>query len=192
VFNGREPDERRTDLDLGRLDSFSARVTFALAPSLVLQASSGRLESAEQDFAGGARYDIARTTASALHVRRVGTTGHLGTTLAWGSNAERGQRTHAVLAESALSLAERDVFFGRIEINSKPSHAIHIHEQPGAILTVAKAQAGYTRYLPPRSSLRLGFGGTLSAGIVPASIRPNYGGIGFGIGVFATVRPAAH
>jgi hypothetical protein len=31
----------------------------------------------------------------------------------------------------------------------------------------------------------------VSAGLVPPSIRPNYGGVGVGVGVFALVRPAA-
>jgi hypothetical protein len=116
----------------------------------------------------------------------------LAATLAWGTNAERGQRTHAGLAEAALSIAERDLVFGRIELNGKPSHALHIHEQPNAVLTVAKVQAGYTRYLAPHAGLQPGVGGSVSAAIVPRSIRPNYDGVGFGIGVFAVVRPRQH
>jgi hypothetical protein len=35
----------------------------------------------------------------------------------------------------------------------------------------------------------MGLGGSLSAGFVPASIQPNYGGVGVGMGVFAVIRP---
>jgi hypothetical protein len=35
----------------------------------------------------------------------------------------------------------------------------------------------------------MGLGGSVSAGLVPLSIHPNYGGVGLGIGVFAVVMP---
>jgi len=187
AFNGREPDESRGDFDLGPLDSFSGRLTFRPRPTLEIQTSAGRLESAEQDFAGGARYDITRVTASASY-----TQGRLAGTLAWGANTERGQTTHAGLVETSVSMTPRDVVFGRAEINSKPSHSLHIHEQPGAILTVGKLQGGYVRYGPATHHVQIGFGASVSAALVPPSIQPNYGGVGWGLGVFTSVRPAAH
>ena len=38
----------------------------------------------------------------------------------------------------------------------------------------------------------MGLGGALSAAFVPPSIRPNYGGVGIGLAVFATLRPSPH
>jgi hypothetical protein len=186
AFNGREPDESRGGVDLAPLDSVSARITLRAHPALTLQASAGRLESAEQEFANGPRYDITRVTASALFTR-----GRLAATLAWGANTERGQRTHAGLAEAEVSLASTHVLFGRAELSGKPSHALHIHEQPNAILTVAKVQGGYVRYLPPARGLQMGFGASISAAVVPPSIRPNYGGVGLGLALFANIRPAS-
>jgi hypothetical protein len=185
AFNGREPDESRGDFDLGPLDSFSGRLTLRPRDALELQISAGRLESAEQDFAGGARYDITRVTASAVY-----TQGRVAATLAWGTNAERGQHTHAGLAEATVTLARVHALFGRAELNSKPSHSLHIHEQPGAILTVGKLQGGYVRYAHTTHAFQLGFGGSVSAGLVPPSIQPNYGGVGFGIGVFTVIKPS--
>ena len=185
AFNGREPDESRGDFDLGPLDSFSGRLTLRPRDALELQISAGRLESAEQDFAGGARYDITRVTASAVY-----TQGRVAATLAWGTNAERGQHTHAGLAEATVTLARVHALFGRAELNSKPSHSLHIHEQPGAILTVGKLQGGYVRYAHTTHAFQLGFGGSVSAGLVPPSIQPIYGGVGFGIGVFTVIKPS--
>ena len=165
AFNGREPDESRGGLDLAPLDSVSARVTVRPHAALALQVSGGRLESAEQEFAGGPRYDLTRVTASAVY-----THGRLAATLAGGANSERGPRTHAGL-------------------NSKPSHSLHIDEQPNAILTVGKLQGGYVRYRRVSSAFQMGFGASLSAALVPSSIKPNYGGVGFGLGVFTTLRP---
>ncbi len=47
AFNGREPDENRTDFDLAALDSYSARFSLAPTPTTVLQVSAGRLNDAE-------------------------------------------------------------------------------------------------------------------------------------------------
>ena len=65
IFNGREPDERRTDLDLARLDSYSGRFTFMPTSRLALQVSGGHLEQAEAQFAPDPRTDVERVTASA-------------------------------------------------------------------------------------------------------------------------------
>jgi hypothetical protein len=184
AFNGREPDESRGGFDLAPLDSVSARLTVQPAAWLALQLSGGRLESAEQDFAGGARYDITRVTASAVYQR-----GAVAATLAWGSSTERGQQTHAGLAEATVTLGHQAVF-GRAELNGKPSHALHIHEQPGAVLLVGKLQGGYVRFLRSTPGLQVGVGGAASAALVPASIRPNYGGVGLGVAAFTVIRPA--
>lgn len=190
AFNGREPDEARHGFDLAPLDSVAARLTLRPRATLALQLSAGRLESAEQEFASGPHYDITRMTASAAYEGRAWAGRTLAAMLAWGSNLERGQRTHAALLEGSLWLTARDVVFARGEINGKPSHALHIHEQPNAILTVGKIQGGYTRFLSPHDHLQLGVGGALSAALVPPSIRPQYGGIGTGVAVFAVVRPS--
>src|SRR5512138_3938293 len=46
AFTGREPDERRPDVDLGALDSFSARAWFLPDERWALQVSAGRLREA--------------------------------------------------------------------------------------------------------------------------------------------------
>jgi hypothetical protein len=191
AFNGREPDEARYGFDLAPLDSYAARLSLRPHPTLALQVSAGRLEAAEQEFAGGARYDMARVTASASYERPAAAGRPVAVTLAWGSNTERGQRTHAGLLEGTLGLTRRDILFGRAELNGKPSHALHIHEQPFAIFTVGKIQGGYVRQLAPRGGVQLGLGGAVSAALVPPSIRPQYGGVGTGLQVFASIRPAS-
>ena len=187
AFNGREPDESRGGLDLAPLDSVSGRVTLRPHSTLAVQISAGRLESAEQEFANGPRYDITRVTASASYTR-----GRAAGTLAWGANTERGQQTHAGLAEANVTLNNGGAVFGRAELNSKPSHSLHIHEQPAAILTVGKLQGGYVHHASARRFLQMGLGASVSAAFVPPSIQPNYGGVGLGLAVFAHVRPVSH
>ena len=65
LFNGREPDEDRWDLDLAPLDSYSGRISFAPADSLVLQVSAGHLTDAEAGEGTLPRADVDRGYLSA-------------------------------------------------------------------------------------------------------------------------------
>lgn len=190
AFNGREPDERRTDFDLAALDSLSARLWWLPSAAFALQVSAGHLNDAERAFGGAPAVDVKRVTASVTYHRRSAESASWATTLAWGSNLELGERTHGALVETAFS-RNQNGWFGRVEVNGKPAHDLHIHNQSG-VLTVSKVQVGYTRSLALWRGLQPGFGGYLSAGFVPASIRPQYGGVGTGIGLFLTLRPGAH
>ena len=192
LFNGREPDENRWDIDLAALDSFSGRISFAPSAALVLQVSAGHLHDAEAGEGSLPRADVDRVTASLTYHRRAGAGNLWASTLAWGRNDERNLASHAFLAESSVTVAERDVWFGRVEVGTKPAHDLHAHELTG-VMTVGKLQGGYTRYLASASGLRLGVGGLASVGFVPEALKPHYGRrANPGVGFFVTVRPAAH
>jgi hypothetical protein len=189
VFNGREPDEARYDMDLGRLDSVSGRVSFLPTAALALQVSAGRLEAAELEFPSGPELDVVRVTSSATYHRGFGGRHLWATTVVWGANREEGDATHGVLLESAVSLSNRDVWFARLEMNGKPAHDLHIHESTG-VFTVGKVLSGYTRYLDARNGLQTGVGGFVSAALVPKALQPRYGGVG--VGLFLTLRSSQH
>ena len=192
LFNGREPDENRWGLDLAAMNSYSGRLSFAATNDVVLQVSAGHLADAEAGEGTLPRVDVDRVTASIAYHRRLGNQHLWASTLAWGRNEELGVATHAFLAESSVSVNERDVWFGRVEVAGKTAHDLHIHDVSD-VLTVGKLQVGYTRYLAQTSGLRLGVGGHLAAGFVPEAIKPQYGSrANLGIGFFLTVRPAPH
>lgn len=65
AFNGREPDQQRWDLDLGRLDSFSGRIWLRPSKSVELQVSTGHLVEPEQLHDG----NVTRSTASVSYLR---------------------------------------------------------------------------------------------------------------------------
>ena len=201
VFNGREPDDRRTDLDLGPLDSLSGRVSFAPTPRLVLQVSAAHLEEAEAEFPPSPRSDLTRVTASATHQRQVTASLSWSSLLAYGVNA--GSElipgavvdlvTHAVLLESSLSVRERHTMFGRLEVVGKPGHDLHVHESPERVFTVGKFETGYTRHFGAWKGLVPGVGGVLSVNVVPSSLSPRYSGrVALGAGAFVVIRPQRH
>ena len=193
AFNGREPDEHRTDFDFGALDSYSARVSIAPRPSTVLQVSAGRLNDAERE-AGFPPNDVTRVTASASYHHALNPSTIWASTFAWGMNDEPLHTTHALLAESVLSVRDRHVGFMRFEVVGKPAHDLHVHEaETNTVYTVGKIQLGYTRYLRPSRGVQLGMGGSLAGSLVPSALAPRYGGrVAPGVAVFLTVRPASH
>jgi hypothetical protein len=191
VFNGREPDETRTNFDFAPLDSWSGRLWLLPTHRWALQVSAGRLTEAEAGHDGGPRIDVDRITASATYHRSRGAGTVWASTFAWGRNHAAGaQATNALLAETNLTIDDRDTWFGRFELSEKSGHDLAV-ESPDR-LTVAKLEAGFTRYLSGWKGLKPGVGAVISAGFVPESLQRAYGHpVNVGLGVYLTVRPAS-
>jgi hypothetical protein len=200
LFNGREPDDERADLDLAALDSISGRFSFLPTPRLAFQVSAAHLNEAEAEFAPQPRTDLSRFTTSATYQRTSGED-NWATTLAYGINsgreiipgAEVDLTTHALLLESSVTFGERHTWFGRAEVVGKPAHDLHAHEFADRVFAVGKIEVGYTRGFRPWSGLVPGVGGTFSLSIVPSELAPRYTGqVRPGFAVFVTIRPARH
>jgi YHS domain-containing protein len=190
VFNGREPDEKRTNFDFAALDSFSGRLWYLPTSTIALQVSAGRLKQAEAAEGNGPRQDVNKVTASATY-HRIGQESVWASTIAWGRNSEAGIGTNAVLLESSLILADRDAWFGRLEVGGKTPHDLDVTLASESTLTLTKLQSGYTRYFRSIRGFRPGLGGEASVGFIPADLRSTYGSrANVGGGIFLTVRPA--
>ena len=190
LFNGREPDEKRTNFDFGALDSVSGRVWFLPTPNLALQVSAGKLAEAEASESGGPGTDVSRVSASATYHAMRGDDGIWATTVGWGRNDESGHGSNALLIETNLTLHDRDSWFGRFEVVGKTAHDLALDESDEAF-TVAKLQGGYTRYLDAWKGFKPGIGASVSAGLVPEGLKAAYGSrVNLGFGVFVTLRPA--
>jgi hypothetical protein len=96
--------------------------------------------------------------------------------------------TNALLVETNFTLDDRDAWFGRFELAEKDGHDLAL--ESAAVFTVAKLQAGYTRYFAAWNGLKPGLGAGASTAIVPDSLKPVYGSrLNVGFGVFVTLRP---
>ncbi|HUQ89716.1 MAG TPA: hypothetical protein VM096_19290 [Vicinamibacterales bacterium] len=190
VFNGREPDEQRADIELGKLDSVSGRVWFLPTARVAVQFSMGQLTEAEQGEHGGPRVDVLRTTASLSYHRPLKENSIWATTIAWGNNSESGRRSNGLLLETTVALDDRDTWYGRAELVGKNAHDLAVadsHEE----FTVAKIQGGYTRYLHSLGAFQPGVGAGISIGIVPETLKGEYGKrANVGAAVYLTLRPA--
>lgn len=175
IFNGREPDQNRWNIETGKMDSHSARLTYNPTDAWSFQVSYGRLkqpEGLEPDV------DINRTTASASWQSTLA--GHAwGTTLAWGRNDKRGghgnRKVDGWLLESTLSVADRHTVFGRAERVENDELFPEGDPLHGPARTIDKLSLGYIHDFARTGPVKWGIGGLASAYRMPSAIEPAYG-----------------
>jgi hypothetical protein len=181
VFTGREPDERRWNIEKPRFDSWSVRATWNPSRTWSLQASHGRIK--QPEFLIHPDEDEARTTASVHYANGKG----LSATAAFSAKDRHpGPTLTAFLAEANWDIDDHHTLFGRIE-NVKndelfPDEADPLHETP---FRVSKFQAGYAYRIPLTGPLNLALGGTVSAFAKPAALDTAYGKNPLGFTLFA-------
>jgi hypothetical protein len=191
VFNGREPDENRVDLDLARLDSYSGRVWWTPSPAWAVQVSAGHLHEAEPPHEDLLTIDRDLVTASVSYNRRLARQdGIWASTVAWGHAREDGsESTQFLLAETSFARDAHDTWFGRAELGTKTPHDLSIHGLTEA-QGVGKLQGGYVRHLNAWKGWQPGIGFTVSAAVTNALLSSRYGGrVTYGGGVFVNLRP---
>jgi hypothetical protein len=181
LFTGREPDEKRWNIEKPRFDSWSVRATWNPSPQWALQASHGRLKNPEFLIHPGENEH--RTTASVHYANGKG----LSAMLAFSAkNRDPGPTLTAFLAEANWDIDDHHTLFGRIE-NVKndelfPDELSPLHETP---FRVSKFQAGYAYRLPLTGPLNLALGGSVSAFAKPNALDVAYGKHPIGATIFA-------
>lgn len=170
-FNGREPNQRRFDIETGPLDSTAARVSWNPARSLSLQASWARLIGPEQLEPDE---NETRWSASALHTRPLGDKGWWSTTLAWGRRTKAHDELDAFVLESAVALG-RWTLFGRAE-RVETDELTRVGGHHGPVYGVGKASLGAIRDFPVARNVKLGLGGLFAFSFVPGTLEPSYSG----------------
>jgi hypothetical protein len=212
IFNGREPDEIRTNFDYkGRsLDSYAGRITLNPTASWSLSGSYAYLKSPEQLHP---EESLHRISASVLYGHPVGMSGDWASAFIYGANKHAGETSlsNSLLAESNLTLDRRNTVFGRAEFvqkgpedlptssaTSQPtltqgtSALVLVHSPSQIRYNVGEATLGYVRELASvyGGSLGLGMAGTVN--MVPSALRGTYGTrTPVGATVFLRLRPGA-
>ncbi|HEX8449515.1 MAG TPA: hypothetical protein VF652_07990 [Allosphingosinicella sp.] len=170
-FNGREPDQRRFDIETGPLDSTALRLSWNPARSLSLQGSWARLIGPEQLEPDE---NETRWSASAIHTRRLGDRSWWSTTLAWGRRDKVHDSLDALVLESAVGL-DRWTLFARAE-RVETDELTRVGGHHGPVYGVGKASLGAIRDVPVGRNVKLGLGGILAFSFVPGALQPAYGG----------------
>jgi hypothetical protein len=175
VFNGREPDQFRWNIETRRLDSWSTRVSYNPTPDWALQASYGYMKSPE---ALEPDTRVRRMTASATWQTRLAAN-PWATTLAWARNDKRGASSRnlspAILLESTCFVADKHTWFGRFEAVDKDE--LFAPGQPlyGESFKVKKLSLGYIYDFAATGPLRWGIGGVVGVLSGPAALDAAYG-----------------
>ncbi|HXS40805.1 MAG TPA: hypothetical protein VN766_11520 [Stellaceae bacterium] len=173
VFNGREPDQNRWNINSPKFDSASGRVTFNPSANWSLQASYGYLKSPEQ--LAPATHER-RVTASAIYNLPFGDN-NWATTFAWGRKMESpGDDLDGFLLESAINLAETHTIFGRIERTDEDELFQPPSPLAGRSFAVNEFSLGYIYDIPVVEHLKLGIGGVSTLDVLPSEMRAAYGG----------------
>ncbi len=191
LFNGREPDANRWDVDPIRLDSFSARMTVNPSPNWSLQGSLGLLQEPEILHPG---QDLLRMTASATYNRPL-PQGNWQTTIAWGRNkwdepvapqvlpasfhihfTPGVQPTRsAFLVETGWRFAGAHSLFARWEFAEKDELFRSSDRRHQLVYQVSKLNAGYVMDFLQLQHLSIGAGAYGSLHWVPDDLLFVYG-----------------
>jgi hypothetical protein len=180
AFHSAEPDENRWDLDGGKIDSASVRLSAMPSPRWSMQASTGFLRKPEKLEPGYAK----RTTASVSYTLpfRGGS---------WSSSAVWGQiykeshdiTLHSWLGESTLQLFRRHHLSGRFESVDKDELFPHFHptgkvERPALPVPTFRIEAltiGYTFDAIVARAFTAGLGANYTTYRFPDLLRGFYG-----------------
>lgn len=213
IFRGAEPDENRTTIDFGKLDSYSARVWFTPTPNWAMQMSYGYLTNPEVLEPG----DLKRLTASISH-NKTWTGGNLATSLIWGRNDELHGVSNAYLLESTVNFFDRNYFYTRMELGDKfgllqenifgrpglvedhhngelennfhvPAPVEEPEDHNDSPFRVAAFTFGGVRDIISNSAFRLGIGADVTFYHVPSGLKPIYGSSPKSYHVFLRLRP---
>lgn len=176
VFHGAEPDEKRWDIEAGRLDSVSGRASLRLRGGWSGQVSYGFLKNPEAADPG----DLRRATAS-IHYGADGDR-PFAATLVWGRNDEEHGATTAWLLEGAWQITGRDQVFGRVERVQKDYDLLAFKGRPHLappdqprVAAVWAFTGGYLRDFELLEGIKTGVGGDLALQAFPSSLKPVYG-----------------
>jgi hypothetical protein len=197
-FHGQEPDEFRWDLDSGKIDSWSTRLTLQPGKNWSGQYSYARLTAPEALFP---TEDQERMTASLMYNRPL-TNGSLGngnwaSTALWGRtrSLKDASMFNSYLLESTLRFATRNYAWTRIE-NADRSNELLLGQQslPTAFIEkrIGRVQAytlGYSRDIDVIPHLASAIGVQFTTYGVPDVFQSIYGTHPFAGMVFVRLRP---
>ncbi len=171
VFNGREPNQYRSDIEEPKLDSYAARLTFNPNANWSMQTSWGYLKSPEQLTP---EVSENRLTASTTYNKPFGDN-NWATTFAWGRRMNNpGHDLDGFLLESSVVLYDTHTFFARAE-NVDEDELLDGTPMQGRVVNISKLSVGYIRDFHPLEHVKLGVGGLVSRYAYPDSIDSYYG-----------------
>jgi len=185
IFKGREPNQKRWDIESPRLDSASGRISFNPAENWAMQASFGYINSPEQLEPN---VDTRRTTASVSYNKPFNHA-NWQTTFAWGRNDNLpGKALDGFLLESMIRVQDTHTLFGRFERVVKDELFLEGDPLHGESFTVNKITLGYIYDLPSWQHMKWGIGSSFDINILPDKLKASYSDNPLGYMIFVRVK----
>ncbi len=188
LFNGREPDEDRTDFDFrGRLDSYAGRAIVNPAPGVSVSAWYGYLKSPEALEPG---ISLHRLGAAVLATGGGGNRRWSGAAI-YGANVITGASrwSNSALFEGSVDLDHANTVFGRAEYVQKSALDLALPSTT-AVYDLGEISVGYARTLTVAAGLVFAAGARGTVNVVPPALRDAYGSrLPLGAAVFLSLRP---
>ena len=191
-FHGREPDEYRWNIDVGKIDSWSTRLTLQPGQNWSGQYSYARIASPEALFPGE---DQARTTASVMYNHPF-TSGNWTSTALWGRTRSLldNSKENSYLFESLVRFATRNSAWTRIE-NAGRSNELLVGENPlppgfqeKPIGHVQAYTFGYDHDIDLIPHVRTAIGGQVTTYGVASALKSIYGSDPVSFAIFLRFR----
>jgi hypothetical protein len=192
-FHGREPDEFRWDIDQGKIDSWSTRLTIQPGKNWSGQYSYSRIKSPESIFP---TENQERMTASFMYNRPFHS-GNWANTILWGRtrSLEDNSVFNSYLLESTVRFLTRNYAWTRIE-NAERSNELILGENPlppsfreQPIGHVQAYTFGYDRDFDVIPHLATAIGAQVTVYGVGENLKPVYGSHPAGVAIFIRIRP---
>jgi hypothetical protein len=189
LFNGREPDEDRTDFDFRgrRLDSYAGRAIVNPGRGVSVSVWYAYLKSPEALEPGTSLH---RLGAALLATGNDGHHRWSGAAI-YGANVVTGASlwSNSALLEGSVDLDRANTVFGRVEYVQKSGFDLAL-PVPTAVYDLGAISAGYARTLRAAGGMVLAAGVRGTVNVVPPALRDAYGSrVPLGGAVFLSVRP---
>ena len=192
-FHGREPDEFRWDINQGKIDSWSTRLTLQPGKNWSGQYSYARIASPEAIFPNE---NQERMTASVIYNRPT-QNGNWASTILWGRTRSLADNSvfNSYLLESTLRFHTKNYAFTRIE-NADRSNELLIGENPlppnfreQRIGRVQAYTVGYDHDFDLIPHIASAVGAQFTTYGVADVLKPTYGSHPVGVVLFVRFRP---
>lgn len=187
-FHGREPDENRWHIEVGAIDTWSARVTAAPGKDWSMQYSLGHLHSPE---AAHPTEDVLRQTASVAYHHGTGSA-VLNSIAVWGRNHTSGSPINAngYLFEAALRVKDRQTVWTRIENADRTTDLLGALAPPveSVVGRVQATTGGYAHRVWGWQDGSAELGAQFTGFGVPDRLTPLYGQHPVGVAAMLEVR----
>ena len=176
AFHGEEPEPAKTDLPIGELDSYAARLSQELSDHWQMMASAAFVKNPEGDHNPNIDHIWRYSLSSYNHMP-------MANDWTWSNTLVYGVINFYDEIPKLVSLNEEFLFYkkpfnvwGRVEFVQRTAAqlAIATASDPLAPQDVYAATLGYTHDLPEWESLKFGFGGSVTKVLLPDELEEAY------------------